>query len=348
MTVFTLDPLRDPRWSALVGRHPRASVFHTTGWLEALHRTYGYEPVAYTTSRPEEPLTNALVFCKIKSWLTGHRMVSLPFSDHCDPLVDTEEEWELLALSAWEGALREGCKYIEMRPLATEASPCHAGNATQSASFYLHTIDLRRELSEIHQAFHKSCVQRKIRRAEREGISSEQGRSPELLKQFYQLLLATRRRHRLPPQPPEWFASLVDCLGERVSIRVASKERRPIAGILTLSFRDRIYYKYGASDEAFHNLGGVQLLLWQTIQDGKQWGAQIFDMGRSDTGQASLANFKDHWGSNRSALLYYRYPCVSVEHRVGEWASGVARHAFVRLPDPLLITAGRFLYPHIG
>ena len=39
--VSVIDPLADARWDELVERHPRASVFHTRGWLEALKRTYG-------------------------------------------------------------------------------------------------------------------------------------------------------------------------------------------------------------------------------------------------------------------------------------------------------------------
>src|SRR2546430_5296635 len=90
--LYSLDPLEDPRWAEFVQRHPRASVFHTPGWLEALRRTYGYEPVVYTTSLPRAELTNGLVFCRVRSWLTGRRLVSLPFSDHCEPLVHNSEE----------------------------------------------------------------------------------------------------------------------------------------------------------------------------------------------------------------------------------------------------------------
>jgi hypothetical protein len=48
-TVFKnlreIDPIRDRGWTDLIERHPRASIFHTAGWLDALRRTYGYEPV---------------------------------------------------------------------------------------------------------------------------------------------------------------------------------------------------------------------------------------------------------------------------------------------------------------
>jgi hypothetical protein len=49
MSVYEIDPLLDPRWPEFLQRNPRASIFHTVGWLDALKRTYGYEPVAYTT-----------------------------------------------------------------------------------------------------------------------------------------------------------------------------------------------------------------------------------------------------------------------------------------------------------
>src|SRR6266545_949320 len=47
VSVYCLHPLQDPRWAEFVAKQPDSSVFHTVPWLEALHRTYGYEPIAY-------------------------------------------------------------------------------------------------------------------------------------------------------------------------------------------------------------------------------------------------------------------------------------------------------------
>src|SRR5580700_9883250 len=76
--VYQIHPLEDARWSRLLERHPNASVFHTVPWLKALQRTYQYEPVAFTTSPAGVELQNGLVACRIESWLTGRRLVSLP------------------------------------------------------------------------------------------------------------------------------------------------------------------------------------------------------------------------------------------------------------------------------
>ena len=43
--IFSLSPLKDPRWTWFVERNPKASVFHSLGWFQALNRTYGYAEV---------------------------------------------------------------------------------------------------------------------------------------------------------------------------------------------------------------------------------------------------------------------------------------------------------------
>jgi hypothetical protein len=87
MIIHEIDPVQDPRWAVFIARHPQATIFHTPTWLEVLRRTYGYEPFALTTASLGEDLNNGLVACRVKSWFTGRRTVSLPLSDHCELLV---------------------------------------------------------------------------------------------------------------------------------------------------------------------------------------------------------------------------------------------------------------------
>src|SRR5580704_12775701 len=89
--ISCIDPIQDRRWTNLVEMHPDGCLFHSAEWLKALSRTYGYKPLAFTTSAAEPTLTDGLVFCQVESWLTGKRLVSLPFSDHCAPLVENDD-----------------------------------------------------------------------------------------------------------------------------------------------------------------------------------------------------------------------------------------------------------------
>lgn len=347
-TVTSLDPLTDDRWLRLIERHAAASVFHTREWLETIRRTYGYEPVAYTTSGKEE-LSNAVLFCRISSWLTGRRLVSLPFSDHCQPLASGEDLATILR-SLRDNRRSQRQKYIEIRPLAIGGEDGVEPTLARSDSFRFHSIDLRPEVKKIYSGFHESCIRRKIKRAEREDLIYEAGRSEELLKKFRYLLFFTRRRHKLPPQPAEWFSNIVDCLGEMATIHLVSKGETPVASIVTFQYKKTLVYKYGCSDGQFSNMGGTPMLFWKVVQQAKDAGLETFDLGRSDHDEPGLIAFKEHLGASSTELVYYRDPAPPIRAvtKPGTSASSLAREALVRLPDPLLAGVGQLLYRHIG
>jgi CelD/BcsL family acetyltransferase involved in cellulose biosynthesis len=348
-SVYYLDPLRDPRWTPFIELHPHASIFHTSPWLEALRRTYNYQSVALTHSAPGADLTDAIVFCRVQSWLIGCRTVSLPFSDHCQPLVQSEGSFQSLLSSVESAFQREKWKYVELRPVFWPTpAPQSELARSQGEQFHLHSLDLQPDPDSLFRNFHKSCIQRKIRRAERENLVYEEGRSQSLIDRFYKLLVGTRRRHRLPPQPLRWFRNLADCLGDRLAIRLVSKDGQPVASILTLAFKETLVYKYGCSDERFHNLGGMPLLFWETIQRAKAAGMRELDLGRSELDNPGLVQFKEHLGAARSALSYYRYPVQAPASRALRWAGGAFRFGLSHLPDWGLVPIGNILYKHLG
>jgi hypothetical protein len=345
-TCYTLDPLRDSRWPEFLKRHPRASIFHTPEWLEALRRTYGYEPVALTTSKPDEELHNGVAFCRIKSILTGRRMVSIPFADDCEPLVDSTDDWTRILSFLRKCAESENYRFIEIRPRTSECAP--ETGFGKGKTFYFHSLDLRPDARQIFQGFHKQSIQRKIRRAEREGVAYEEGRTSELLEQFYRLLVLTRRRHKLPPQPLEWFRNLMNCMGERAKVRVCRNSGEPIAAVITLYCKNSMVYKYGCSDARFHNLGGMPYLFWKVIQDAKQTGATELDLGRSDRDNEGLVKFKEHLGGKRSLMTYWTYPAGDGHGFFASWAGQLPARLFRWAPDWVLVTTGRVFYKHMG
>ena len=189
MAVYEIDPLEGSRWAEFVERHPMASAFHSRSWLEALRRTYKYAPVVLTTTEPGQPLKNGLVLCRIKSWLTGSRMVSLPFSDHCQPLVDSSADLEELLNFLRRKAETKEWKYVELRPRISLAAQFERSTGlTPSTTYCFHALDLQASLDDLYRNFHKSCVQRKVQRADREALGVEEGRSESLLRKFYRPL----------------------------------------------------------------------------------------------------------------------------------------------------------------
>jgi CelD/BcsL family acetyltransferase involved in cellulose biosynthesis len=346
MQFNTIDPLSDGRWDALVASHPRASVFHDRGWLKALAETYGYRPIALTSAPAGIRLLDGIVFCQVRSWITGTRLVSVPFADHCEPLLNQIGDYSKLTEWICAESSRRHWKYIELRPLAWDAASSPPLAASQS--FWFHTLDLRPSLEHIFRSLHKNSVQRRIRRAEREQWSYETGHSEPLLDDFYRLLVLTRRRHGLLPQPRVWFRNLVACLGEKVQIRLVRKDNAPIAAILALRHRTNVVYKYGCSDERFHHLAVMPFLFWKLIEESKAAGAEQIDFGRTEIENGGLTTFKDRFGTSRRQLTYFRYPGDSKEKDVRAVDLPAARWVFNALPNVLLPWAGRLVYRHMG
>jgi hypothetical protein len=346
MQLYTLDPMLDSRWDGLVASHPRASVFHQKGWLKALAMTYGYRPLVLTSTAEGKPLTDGIIFGEIKSWITGSRLVSLPFADHCEPLLNGADE--VFELSEW---MREGCrthkwKYIELRPLYGNV---HSDISLEpSQSFWFHTLSLSPSIDRIFGNFHKNCIQRRVRRAEREHLSYEKGCSEDILGDFYRLLMITRRRHHLLPQPLAWLRNLIACLSPNLDIRVIRKDGVPIAAILTLRHGRTVVYKYGCSDESYHHLAAMPFLFWKLIEESKAAGAEQIDFGRTDLDNKGLIAFKDRFGTTRRQLTYLRYPIIEAEKSAVASYLPAARRVFSILPDALSSRAGGLLYRHIG
>jgi Acetyltransferase (GNAT) domain len=189
----------------------------------------------------------------------------------------------------------------------------------------------------------------KIRRAEREHLEYVSGRSDDLLRKFYALLLRTRWRHSLPPQPLYWFRNLIEAMGNNLTIRLVSKDDYPVAAMLILSHRATVTYKYGCSDERLNYLGGTPFLFWKTIQEAKNQGMLELDLGRSDLRQKGLIDFKDRLGATKTVLTYGRYPGRSrTDSAFPLWQRRIAKGVFSCVPEPVFVASGRFLYRHLG
>ena len=344
--LYEIDPTSDLRWDHLLQGHAQASIFHTREWLEALKRTYGYVPVAFTTSPPNEPLSNAIALCRITGIFGKQRLVSLPFSDHCQPLVESAEQLQFLMHLIRKKRDFEKWSYLELRPKSDMAS---AGiELSQSQSFHFHKLDLRPQADAIFNNLHKSCIQRKLRRAEKAQLAYKSGNSDRLLDQFYELMLMTRRRQGIPVQPIEWFRNLIGNFGSDLSIHVALISQLPVASIMTIRHKQTLFYKYGCSDRSFSRFGGMQMLLWRAILAAKADGLLEFHLGRSDVDNVGLAAFKDRWGARRTQLTYFRYPVRQPQSYSHPENSFLSKYLWSHAPNGILTAAGRMLYKHMG
>src|SRR5919198_660062 len=78
----------DHPWDECVLSHPKGSVYHHSAWIKVITSTYHYEPFLVASKDAKSGRTNGIApFLFIHSWLTGKRLVSLPFTSYCDWLI---------------------------------------------------------------------------------------------------------------------------------------------------------------------------------------------------------------------------------------------------------------------
>jgi len=348
-SVQVIDPRLSPAWDEFVAQQAEGSVFHSTAWARVLLETYRYQPRYYVLTDASGDILAGVPLLLVKSRLTGRRLVGLPFSDLCPPLVRDGCDPSPLLESIRGDAQGDHLSYVEMR--GPSPLPLRWWGFQETSCFTRHVIPLDKSLEELQAAF-QSSARRGMKKAEREGVSVHSATGPEDMRRFYCLYVTTRRKHGVVPAPYRFFEEIQAHLLAAGSgcLLLAEWQDRLIAADLLLWDARRLFYKFNVSDPQFLEQRPNNLLMWEAIRLGKKLGCSAFDLGRSEADNEGLQRFKSLWASEASPLPYYYYP--TVKGFATEDGTSIKRTLMsiaVRLtPRPLLPRAGALLYRHLG
>jgi CelD/BcsL family acetyltransferase involved in cellulose biosynthesis len=296
-----LIPPSDKRWIDFVNSSPDSNIFHHPVWISLMAKCYGYQPFVTVIFGDQGEIIAGTPMMEVNSWLTGRRWLSLPFTDHCQPLYDTDAGLQQLLAYLTELQSIDNVPRIEIRSILPVSKLSYEDN-----NQVLHRLRLSPNADSVYQNFHKSQVKRNITKAEREGVTTRRAENKNDLDTFYRLQVKTRRRLGVPVQPKRYF----DLLWETIIqpglgfILLAFKDAIPIAGGVFLTYNNTLVYKYGASDSNYWQFRANHQLFWVAIQWGCENGYAVFDWGKSDVHDPGLREFKDRWGAQESTLTY--------------------------------------------
>jgi len=331
-----------PEWNRLIHSLPGRGPMHSGEWADTLIESYHFRPM-YLVAESGSVVCGALPIMEIDSMLTGRRGVSLPFSDACDVLSESDDITSALLHAAEEISTERKWKYFESRPVR----PLPAAGAT-SCTFVEHTLPLDRGKSETWDGC-DPVARRGVRKAEHSGVKAFVDTGMDAMREYYRLHLLTRRRHGLPPQPLKFFENLQRRMlrDEGGFIVLARQEGRAIAGAVFLCSGDRALYKFGASDCKYQGLRANNLVMWEGISRSIGRGCSVLSLGRTNPEQDGLRRFKRQWGALERNLeyIYVGRESASIptrKWRVPRWASAAFRYA----PTPIARATGAILYRH--
>jgi CelD/BcsL family acetyltransferase involved in cellulose biosynthesis len=338
LTGAILDPLGDPRWARFTGAADGATIFHHPAWLGLIARRYGYAVAACVLLDAEGEIAAGLPVALVRSRLTGRRLVAFPFSDVC-PSLGPESLVAELGRAAQELQGRMDA------PLEVRGHfPGRPG-----ARYLHHLVALGPDMAEVERGFRRSSVLRGVRRARREGLVAERRIDIAALDAFYGLHVATRSRLGAPTQPRAFIRDLGDLFAQGLGyVMVVSRGPDVAAAAVFLHHGKTLTYKYGASDASALALRPNNLLFWEAIRWGCENGFTVLDLGRSDTDQQSLREFKLSWGAEEHDLVYAHLGGGSPRASDRGLPGRLLAEGIRRTPPTVSRLTGEVLYRHAG
>jgi CelD/BcsL family acetyltransferase involved in cellulose biosynthesis len=344
-SVEFIDPIESPAWAALVDAGSNAEIFHHPRWLELLRAQYGYE-ISACCVRGEAGIEAALPLAHVSSRLTGSRLVSLPFSDVCSPVLSPTADLEALGTLGDAVAAHAADRGLELT--VHGAMPSIPGSFV-SERFVRHELALPDDPDEVERRASKS-LRRGVAKARREGLRAERRTDAAALDAFYRLHLRTRQRLGVPTQPKRFIARFADLFAAGLgAVWLVLDGEDPVAAAVFLVHGETVTYKYGASAaEALpkrpNNLLMLEAIRWSCLQ-----GYRTFDFGRTDLDNEGLRRFKCSWGAEELPLSYtYLTRTEPAATGVPSLRERVMTKTIQRSPTVVGRLAGEMLYRHVG
>jgi hypothetical protein len=272
------------------------SLFVSRRWLSALSETYGFTVWASTLAVSDE-VAAAIPYCEIED-LCGRRLVSLPFSDYVDPLVDSASVWDAVI-----APLISSDAPIRLRLLRNQV-PWGDRRFERRMHAAWHGTDLTRTEGEIWSAL-ASSARKDIGRAET-WLKVRKGRTMEDLRVFYDMHCHVRKsKYRLFAQPFRFFENLHHVFApDNLVLLLAERDGAAVAGTLFLLHGDTLYYKFNASIDVADRPN--HLLIWHGICLGRALGLTRLDFGISNIDQPGLVRFKRKFASHELPIAELR------------------------------------------
>jgi len=343
MQVTSIDPGSDPLWDALQSA-PGAGLFHSPPWIGAVRDTYGFDVRAIVAIGDDGLPRGGLAFCEIED-LLGARLVSLPFSDVCDPLIREAHAWPLLKAVLAERRLPVTLRCLDERFLADDPD----FTVTKRARW--HTLAVEAPADMLRAGF-SDTTRRAIAKAERAGVEVRPLEGEEGLSGFTGLHARLRKRkYRMLAQPRRFFANIAERFGAGGGWHPlgAWHGDRLLAATVYLRWGDTLYYKFNASDPDGLELRPNNLLVWAGVALAKELGCRALDLGPSDDDQPGLIRFKRAFGATERELRFLRWTPPGCRAETGKELRGVLGEVTRLLtapsiPDDVTTEAGNTLY----
>ncbi len=285
-------------WDDYVRAHNEGSIFHLSGWGQAVQSAYHYDAL-YLTAQQGGRIVGVLPLVDVKSPLLGRSLISTPFSVGGGPLADDDCILKVLLSEAVSIGEKAGVKYLECRSNFSGGS----GWIAKTGIYEGFKMTLPASGDD-----HLNAIPRKRRAEIRKAIAAEQQGALTIrhdggADEFYALYARSLRQHGTPIFSKRFLYALIDAFPDDIEITMVDFEGAPAAALLSFYFGSVALPYYIGASPAARRARAYDFIYWSIMRRAVARGCRIFDFGRSRTGSGSYM-YKKLWGVEPAPLTY--------------------------------------------
>lgn len=290
-------------WDAYVDKHPGATPYHYSAWLESVKMTYGMG-IYYLMVNQGDNVVGVLPLVLIKKPMERGVLVSLPYCDMCSVLADGSRAEAGLLREAVRLSMVLKVKSIDLRGPIKNAEFSHLGFILQQKMLDKVSMVLKLPDSseDLWNGF-KSKLRSQVRKAEKNGLTFVWG-SLEDVDDFYNVFSRNMRDLGSPVHSRRWFESVLHSYGSNAGLGLVYKGEVPVGGAIILKTGSRLAVPWASTLRNFNRLSPNMLLYWNMLKFAVNNNCLIFDFGRSTPGEGTY-RFKAQWGARPEKLNWY-------------------------------------------
>lgn len=352
--VGWLKPEQLPEWDAFAENHPFGWISHLSAWKEVLERSFKHIRGHFLALWDDDSnqILAGLPIYTVKSWLTGNRLVSVPFLTHCEALISFPQDMDKLLPPILDLYKHINASYIKL--VTWRSAPLIQEPRMGTYRVYKHHyITFDSSLDDLRKKFHKTSVRQPISRALKGPLKVKIGESMTDLSAFFYFYSLTRKRLGLPLIPYRFFSSLWETLGSSpyLTLFLALYEGQPVSANLVLKYKDIALAEFAGDRVEYRKLYANQLLDWEAIKLSYNEGYAFYSFGRTALNNKGLMAYKSRWGTTVDDFHIFSYPGSFAERSVereSSWKYRLIAKMSQKAPGALFQILGKIVYRHMG
>src|SRR3972149_4319918 len=301
--------IKEHEWKKFLDTCDTATIYHTPEWKKVIENTFNYRPYYIFARNDSGEIVGMLPMFHVRSKLAGEILCCVPFAHECGPIGDMQEILVEEVINLYSNMENGSGKNHSNRQIEIKNS-INTGFQLEN-TFSNYTLDLS-TVGNTWNLIHKS-IRRYVKKS-LEKVEISKSNCIEDAENFYDVNCKNKKDKGIITHPKDFFFNLVRLMPpENIDIYLAKLDDKIIGGTMNLSFKNKVFYGFGATDPRYIDYHPLYGCLWKSIEDACLDDYRIYDFGIASYNDIGMVNFKKRWGTIEKKIYYSYYPVTTTE-----------------------------------